>query len=143
MPDRLMVHRSSAGGAGGPDIPGPGFAPPAHARSGQGVGPTAYPHRMAERPGWHGIPPSADRYIPPLQLGPPEADITEPLRSPALWVELDYPDGSTRTMKGFAMAWTGSVVLAQWIEYSRAREAWVDAARCRRRALTPRTTHAA
>lgn len=90
---------------------------------------------MAERPGWHGIPPSADRYVPPLQVDPPSSGITEPLKSPALWVELDYPDGSTRTMKGFAMAWTATSVLAQWIEYSRAREAWVDASRCRRRSL--------
>ncbi|MUK01672.1 hypothetical protein GM708_06845 [Vibrio cholerae] len=91
---------------------------------------------MAERPGWHGIPPSADRYVPPLQLGAPTSEpVTETLRSPALWVDLDYPDGSTRTMKGFAMAWTESAVLAQWIEYSRAREAWVSARRCRRRIL--------
>ncbi|OUM39995.1 hypothetical protein [Arthrobacter sedimenti] len=94
---------------------------------------------MAERPGWHGIPPSADRYSPPLQLEAPESGITEPRRSPALWVDLDYPDGSTRTLKGFAMAWTATAVLAQWIEYSRAREAWVDAARCRRRELKPQT----
>lgn len=98
---------------------------------------------MAERPGWHGIPPSADRYIPPLQSDAPTDGVTEPLKSPALWVELDYPDGSTRTMKGFAMAWTGSLVLAQWIEYSRAREAWVEASRCRRRAMSPPATHAA
>lgn len=98
---------------------------------------------MAERPGWHGIPPSADRYIPPLQRDAPSDGITEPLRSPGLWVDLAYPDGSTRTMKGFAMAWTRTLVLAQWIEYSRAREAWVDAARCRRRIVNPHTTHAA
>lgn len=40
------------------------------------------------------------------------------------------------------MAWTDTMVLAQWIEYSRAREAWVNAARCRRRSLTSHTTHA-
>ncbi|WP_247826857.1 hypothetical protein [Arthrobacter antioxidans] len=96
---------------------------------------------MAERPGWHGIPPSADRYVPPLQLEAPTGSITEPARSPALWVELDYPDGTRRIMKGFAMAWTGTTVRAQWIEYSRAREAWVDAARCRRRTLEPHSTH--
>ena len=98
---------------------------------------------MAERPGWHGIPPSADRFIPPLQLDAPTGRVTEPLASPALWVDLEYPDGSRRTMRGFAMAWTGTAVLAQWIEYSRAREAWVDAAHCRRRDLKPRPTHAA
>jgi hypothetical protein len=98
---------------------------------------------MAERPGWHGIPPSADRYIPPLQLDTPGGPVTEPPTSPALWVDLDYPDGSRRTMKGFAMAWTGSAVLAQWIEFSRAREAWVEAARCRRRDLATRTAHRA
>lgn len=59
---------------------------------------------MAERPGWHGIPPSADRYSPPLQLGAPARGSTESSRSPALWVDLQYPDGSVRTMKGFAMA---------------------------------------
>ncbi len=41
------------------------------------------------------------------------------------------------------MAWTETMVLAQWIEYSRAREAWVDAGRCRRRELPQRTLHAA
>jgi len=54
-------------------------------------------------------------------------------------VDLRYPDGSLRTMKGFAMAWTQTCVLAQWIEYSRAREAWVDATRCRRRDLKPQS----
>ncbi|PPB50983.1 hypothetical protein C4K88_03780 [Arthrobacter pityocampae] len=97
---------------------------------------------MAQRPGWHGIPPSEDRYVPPLQLEAPDGDVVEPTRSPALWVELDYPDGSRRTMKGFAMAWTGTMVRAQWIEYSRAREAWVDASRCRRRTLAPHPSHA-
>ncbi|THJ65480.1 hypothetical protein E8P82_12060 [Arthrobacter echini] len=90
---------------------------------------------MAERPGWHGIPPSTDRYVPPLQLDVPTRRVILPQRSPALWVELHYPDGSTRTMKGFAMAWTATAVLAQWIEYSRAREAWVAASACRRRVL--------
>lgn len=98
---------------------------------------------MAERPGWHGIPPSADRYVPPLQHPVPSSGITEPLKSPALWVDLEYPDGSTRTLRGFAMAWTDTLVLAQWIEYSRAREAWVDAGHCRRRALASRTAHVA
>ncbi|TYC99958.1 hypothetical protein FQ377_00325 [Arthrobacter echini] len=90
---------------------------------------------MAQRPGWHGIPPGMDRYVAPLQLDAPAHRITLPLRSPALWVELSYPDGSSRTMKGFAMAWTSTAVLAQWIEYSRAREAWVLATCCRRRTL--------
>lgn len=107
------------------------------------VGPATYPRRMAQRPGWHGIPPSADRYVPPLQLDAPASGVVEPQRSPALWVDLDYPDGSRRTMKGFAMAWTDTAVLAQWIEYSRAREAWVDAGHCRRRALKPLASHAA
>ncbi len=75
----------------------------------------------------------------PLQLDTPAHRITLPLRSPALWVDLRYPDGSNRTMKGFAMAWTSTAVLAQWIEYSRAREAWVSAACCRRRSLAPRS----
>ncbi|KNC16340.1 hypothetical protein AC792_15225 [Arthrobacter sp. RIT-PI-e] len=92
---------------------------------------------MTQTPGWQGIPPGADRFVPPLQRAAPSEGITEPTRSPALWVDLDYPDGSTSTRKGFAMAWTGTLVLAQWIEYSRAREAWVDAARCRRRDLRP------
>lgn len=76
-----------------------------------------------------------DRYVAPLQLDAPAHRIILPLRSPALWVELSYPDGSSRTMKGFAMAWTSTAVLAQWIEYSRAREAWVLATCCRRRTL--------
>lgn len=97
---------------------------------------------MAQRSGWHGIPPSADRFVPPLQCTAPSSGITEPTKSPPLWVELDYPDGSSAARKGFAMAWTETLVLAQWIEYSRAREAWVEATRCRRRDLRmvgPRT----
>ena len=81
----------------------------------------------ASRPGWHGIPPSADRFVPPLQLDAPDGPVTEPEKAPekapALWVELEYPDDRKQTVKGFAMAWTPDAVYAQWVEFSRAREA--------------------
>ncbi len=50
-----------------------------------------------------------------------------------MWVELEYPDGRKQTLKGFAMAWTSDAVYAQWVEFSRAREAWVRPDQCRRR----------
>ncbi len=50
-----------------------------------------------------------------------------------MWVELEYPDGRKQTVKGFAMAWTSDAVYAQWVEFSRAREAWVRPDQCRRR----------
>ena len=64
------------------------------------------PVTSAPRPGWHGIPPGADRYVRPLQLDPPVQPATQLEKAPALWVELQYPDGRKQTVKGFAMAWT-------------------------------------
>jgi hypothetical protein len=93
------------------------------------------PVTSAPRPGWHGIAPSADRYVPPLQLDAPDETATEPEKAPALWVELEYPGGRKQTVKGFAMAWTKDAVYAQWIEFSRAREAWVLPKQCTRRQL--------
>ena len=49
------------------------------------------PVTSAPRPGWHGVPPSADRYVPPLQLNAPNGPATEPEKAPALWVELEHP----------------------------------------------------
>ncbi len=102
------------------------------ARYGVRVSPDSAPK---PRPGWHGIPPSADRYAPPLQLPAPEEPATEPAKAPALWVELEYPDGHKQTVKGFAMAWTAGAVYAQWIKFSRAREAWVRPDQCTRREI--------
>jgi hypothetical protein len=55
-----------------------------------------------------------------------------------IWCDLIYPDGRTQTVKGFAMAWTNSLVLCQWVEYSMAREAWVDAGVVKRRQIEDR-----
>jgi hypothetical protein len=33
------------------------------------------------------------------------------------------------------MAWTADAVLVQWVEHSRAREAWLPAGQCSRREL--------
>lgn len=75
------------------------------------------------RPGWHGIPPSRDRYVAPISLPAPTSGITETAsNAPPIWVELVYADGRKQTVKGFAMAWTNSLVLAQWVEFSMARE---------------------
>lgn len=73
--------------------------------------------------------------MPPLQLPAPDEPATEPAKAPALWVELEYPDGHKQTVKGFAMAWTASAVYAQWVEFSRAREAWVLPVQCTRREI--------
>ncbi len=90
--------------------------------------------------GWHGPPPAGRRFVPPLQLDPPVTGITESVSpAPALWVVLDYADGSRQTVRGFAMAWTRSAVLAQWIEFSMAREAWVRPEQCTRRTLPGRS----
>lgn len=89
----------------------------------------------APRPGWHGIPPSADRFRPPVQLDAPTGTVTEPAKALPIWLELAYPDGGNQTMRGFAMAWTSGEVYAQWVEFSRAREAWVTPGQCTRREI--------
>lgn len=98
--------------------------------------------KRAPHPGWHGIPPSQDRFVPPESLPEPEAGVhwtTE--NAPAVWAELVYPGGVVQTVKGFAMAWTRELVQVQWVEYSKAREAWVTADRVRRRQLEERRPH--
>lgn len=89
----------------------------------------------APRPGWHGIPPSADRFRPPMALDEPLGEVTEPEKALPIWLELSYPDGRKQTMRGFAMAWTTDAVYAQWVEFSRAREAWVLPSQCTRRTI--------
>lgn len=64
------------------------------------------PVTSASSPGWHGILPSADRFVLPLQPDAPDGPVTEPRKAPALWVVLEYPDGRKQMVKGFAMAWT-------------------------------------
>lgn len=96
----------------------------------------------AARPGWHGIPPSRDRFVAPESLAPPTDGVhrtTE--KAPPVWANLTYPGGVTQTVKGFAMAWTRDLVQVQWVEYSMAREAWVDAAVVKRRQLKDRRPH--
>jgi hypothetical protein len=91
---------------------------------------------MGRTAGWHGAPPTTHGFVPPLQLQAPTGGITESTSpAPALWVELEYPDGARQTVRGFAMAWTDAAVLAQWIEFSIAREAWVRPDQCTRREL--------
>lgn len=94
---------------------------------------------MAKAAGWHGLPPTTHQYLPPVQLETPAEGITESVPpAPALWVDLEYPDGSRQTVRGFAMAWTQTAVLAQWIEFSIAREAWVRPDQCTRREIPRR-----
>ena len=40
-------------------------------------------------------------------------------------VDLTYLDGSTKTDKAFALAWTATAVRIQWVEQSLARYAWI------------------
>lgn len=95
----------------------------------------------APHPGWHGIPPSEDRYVAPLQLDAPDEPATERTKPTPIWVVLEYPDGRKQTAKGFAMAWTKDAVYAQWVEFSRAREAWVRANQCTRREIPVKNQH--
>lgn len=96
----------------------------------------------APRPGWHGIPPSRDRYVAPISLPAPTTGVTETTeKAPPIWCDLVYTDGHSQTVKGFAMAWTNSLVRVQWVEYSMAREVWVDAGVVRRRQLEERRPH--
>lgn len=95
---------------------------------------------MTRTPGWHGQPPATARFVQPLGLEAPAHGITESVPpAPAVWVDLEYPDGSRQTVRGFAMAWTDSAVLAQWVEFSIAREAWVRPDQCTRRDLPRRS----
>ncbi|MGV0110555.1 hypothetical protein [Arthrobacter sp. CP30] len=60
-----------------------------------------------------------------------------------IWCDLVYPDGHSQTVTGFATAWTDSMVLLQWVEYSAAREVWVNANVVSRRQLEERKRHRA
>ncbi|BBE23564.1 hypothetical protein MN0502_24470 [Arthrobacter sp. MN05-02] len=94
---------------------------------------------MARAAGWHGLPPTTHRFVASLQLEAPVEGITESVSpAPALWVELEYPNGSRQTVRAFAMAWTASAVRAQWVEFSIAREAWVRPDQCTRREIPGR-----
>ena len=94
---------------------------------------------MAEAAGWHGLPPTTHQYNPPVQLEPPTEGITESVSpAPALWVDLEYANGARQRVRGFARAWTSTAVLAQWVEFSIAREAWVRPDQCTRRKLEGR-----
>lgn len=94
---------------------------------------------MAEKAGWHGPPPPTHGFEPPLQLEAPAHGITESVSpAPPLWVDLEYSNGARQTVRGFAMAWTSSAVLAQWVELSIAREAWVRPDQCTRREIAER-----
>jgi hypothetical protein len=94
------------------------------------------------RPGWHGIPPSTDRYVPPVSLPAPTTGATTTTENaPPIWADLVYTDGRVQTVKGLALAWTNSMVLLQWMEFSMAREVWVDAGVVRRRQLEDRRRH--
>lgn len=93
----------------------------------------------APHPGWHGIPPSTDKFIAPESLPEPEDNVywtTE--KAPPIWAELTYPGDVVQTVKGFAMAWTKELVQVQWIEYSMAREVWVTADKVTRRQFEER-----
>ncbi len=95
---------------------------------------------MASAAGWHGLPPTTHQFVPPLQLEAPTEGITESASpAPALWVDLKYANGSRQNVRGFAMAWTDSAVLAQWVEFSIAREVWVRPDQCTRRELPRRS----
>lgn len=95
---------------------------------------------MTGAAGWHGLPPTTHQFVPPLQLEPPTQGITESASpAPALWVDLEYPNGARQTVRGFAMAWTSSAVLAQWVEFSIARSAWVRPEQCTRRSIPGRS----
>jgi ABC-type nitrate/sulfonate/bicarbonate transport system permease component len=95
---------------------------------------------VARAAGWHGLPPTTHQFIPPLQLPAPSEGITESVPpAPPLWIDLEYANGSRQTVRGFAMAWTASAVLAQWVEFSLAREAWVRPDQCTRREIPRRS----
>lgn len=72
---------------------------------------------------------------------PTEGVTTTESNAPPIWCELVYQDGQTQTVKGFAMAWTSSLVRVQWIEFSMARHAWVNANVVTRRKLEERRLH--
>lgn len=96
----------------------------------------------APHPGWHGIPPSRDRFIPPVPLPEPTEGVTWTTeKAPPIWCGLIYPDGRTQTVKGFAMAWTSGMVLVQWVEFSMPREVWVNANVVRRRQIEEKKHH--
>jgi hypothetical protein len=77
--------------------------------------------------------------VAPISVpAPTEGITTTTANAPPIWAELVYADGVKQTVKGFAMAWTDSLVLLQWVEYSKAREVWVNANVVTRRQLADR-----
>ena len=100
-----------------------------------------YPEPMAH--GFHGdawgLAPGQRNWKPPNQLPPPDPHtITTTDATIPLWADLTYPDGTTRTEKAFAEAWTNDAVRIQWVENSLGRYAWIAAADVRRRELEGR-----
>jgi hypothetical protein len=74
--------------------------------------------------------------VAPISVPAPTKGVTTTTaKAPPIWAELVYADGSRQTVKGFAMAWTNSLVRLQWVEYSMAREVWVNANVVTRRRL--------
>ncbi len=94
------------------------------------------------RPGWHGIPPSRDRFVPHESLPEPTEGVHWTMEeSPPVWADFTYADDVVQTVKGFAMAWMRELVQVQWVEYSLAREAWIGAGVVRRRRVEGRWPH--
>ncbi|WP_369045144.1 hypothetical protein [Sinomonas sp. P10A9] len=77
----------------------------------------------------------------PLSLPAPDGPATRPVKALPVWVRLRFPDGSERTEKGFAKAWTRDHVLVQYVGHQgyhpAAMELWTEARWVRRRTIEP------
>ncbi|MHA7275378.1 hypothetical protein ACX80O_02425 [Arthrobacter sp. Hz1] len=83
-----------------------------------------------------GMAPGARNWRPPLQVEVPDPAVVHTTnKTMPLWVELNYPDGSSKTEKAFAVAWTDTSVHIQWVENSLARFAWITLGQVSRRQL--------
>jgi hypothetical protein len=82
---------------------------------------------------------SARDFSEPITAPAPGGPITRPAKPMPVWLRLRWEDGTERTLKGFAMGWTGGLVLVQYLadgEYHPVAKAlWTEAIWVRRRAV--------
>lgn len=87
-----------------------------------------------------GLNDTSSRDVPePVAVPAPAGPATRPERPLPVWLRLRWEDGSERTVKGFAFAWAGDVVLVQYLAegsyHLTARELWTEAANVTRRKI--------
>jgi hypothetical protein len=89
-----------------------------------------------------GLNDTSSRDLPaPLAAPAPDGEVTRPAKPIPVWLRLRWEDGTERTVKGFAFAWSADGVLVQYLGegsyHLTAREIWTEALNVTRRKLEP------